>query len=138
MQPDARRFETWEKNYAGLIGLGTAIDYAMNWGIENIWRRVKALAYHLRTQLTPLPGVIVRDRGVTQCGIVTFTLEDMEPREIQHRLAEQHINVSVSERSSTLLNMRARKLDSMVRASVHYYNTEDEIDRFCAEIEKMA
>lgn len=138
IQPDARRFETWEKNYAGLIGLGTAIDYAMNWGIENIWRRVKALAYRLRTQLTPLPGVIVHDRGVTQCGIVTFTLDGMKPQEIQRRLAEQHINVSVSERSSTLLNMRARKLDSMVRASVHYYNTEDEIDRFCAEIEKMA
>jgi cysteine desulfurase/selenocysteine lyase len=137
IQPGAQRFETWEKSYAELIGLGTAIDYAMSWGIENIWRRVQALAYRLRTRLSTLPGVIVRDRGVTQCGIVTFTVDGMDPREIQRRLAELYINTTVSECSSTLLDLQARKLDYMVRASVHYYNTEDEIDRFCTEIEKM-
>jgi cysteine desulfurase / selenocysteine lyase len=137
IQPGAQRFETWEKNYAGLIGLGTAIDYAMNWGIENIWRRVQSLAYRLRTQLSALPGVIVHDRGVTQCGIVTFTVEGIDPHEIQYRLIKRHINTTVSESSSTLLDLQARKLDYMVRASVHYYNTEDEIDRFCNEIEKM-
>jgi cysteine desulfurase/selenocysteine lyase len=133
----ARRFETWEKNYAGIVGLGTAIDYAQHWGLEQIWRRIKTLAYQLRTQLSPLPGVIVHDRGVKQCGIVTFTVESLSPVEIQQRLAQQHINVSVAERSSTLLDLSARNLDSMVRASVHYYNTEEEIERFCTEIEKM-
>ncbi|HEY7415017.1 MAG TPA: aminotransferase class V-fold PLP-dependent enzyme [Ktedonobacteraceae bacterium] len=137
VQPGAQRFETWEKSYAALIGLGTAIDYAISWGIENIWRRVQLLAYRLRTQLSALPGVIVHDRGVTQCGIVTFTVEGIEAQEIQRRLAEQHINTTVANLRSTLLDLRARKLDYMVRASVHYYNTEDEIDHFCSEIEKM-
>ena len=137
IQPNARRFETWEKSYAGLIGLGTAIDYATSWGIENIWQRVHPLAYRLRTQLSALPGVIVHDRGVTQCGIVTFTVEGMDPHEIQCHLIERHVNTTVAEYSSTLLDLQARKLDYMVRASVHYYNTEDEIDHFCSEIEKM-
>ena len=67
IRSDARRFENWEANYAGKVGLGVAIDYAMQWGIDDIWRRVKSLAYQLRTRLSPLPGVIVRDRGITQC-----------------------------------------------------------------------
>lgn len=137
MRPDARRFENWETNYAGKVGLGVAIDYAMSWGLDNIWRRIKALAYQLRTQLSPLSGVIVRDRGVTQCGIVTFTIEDIDPYEIQRHLAAEKINVSVSLRSGTLLDMEARKLERMVRASVHYYNSEEEIERFCQKIAQM-
>ncbi len=137
MRADARRFENWEANYAGKIGLGVAIDYAMQWGLDTIWRRVKSLAYQLRTQLSPLPGVIVRDRGITQCGIVTFTVEGLEPEEIQKKLADQHINVTVSFVEGTRLDMEARGLTSMVRASVHYYNSEEEIERFCGQIEKM-
>jgi cysteine desulfurase / selenocysteine lyase len=134
IRPDARRFENWETNYAAKIGLGVAIDYALHWGLDTTWRRIKALAYQLRTQLSPLPGVIVRDRGATQCGIVTFTIEGIEPEEIKHKLAEQKINVSVTTRSSTLLDMEARRIESMVRASMHYYNSEEEVERFCGSV----
>jgi cysteine desulfurase/selenocysteine lyase len=137
IRPDARRFENWETNYAAKIGFGVAIDYTMQWGLDNIWRRVKALSYQLRTQLSPLPGVIVHDRGATQCGIVTFTIEGIDPEEIRRKLAEQKINVSVTTRNSTLLDMEARKIESMVRASVHYYNSEEEVERFCAAIAQM-
>ncbi|MBE3558617.1 MAG: aminotransferase class V-fold PLP-dependent enzyme [Ktedonobacteraceae bacterium] len=137
MRADARRFEIWEKNEAGIIGLGTAVDYALSWGLDNIWRHVKTLAYQLRARLASLPGVIVHDRGTVQCGIVTFTVEGVEPEEIKRRLAQQHVNVSISERSSTLLDLEARGITSMVRASVHYYNTEDEIERFCSLIAEM-
>ncbi len=137
IRSDARRFENWEGNVAGKIGLGVAIDYAMQWGIDATWRRIKALAYQLRTQLSPLPGVIVRDRGIVQCGIVTFTIEGKEPEAIQHELEGLHINVSVSEVEGTRLDMEARGLTSMIRASVHYYNSEEEIERFCKQIEKM-
>ena len=130
VRDDARRFENWETNYAGKIGLGVAIDYANQLGIDDIWRRIKTLSYQLRSQLTTLPDVIVRDRGVTQCGIVTFTIEGHEPEDIQRQLAASNIHVSVAVRSSAVLDMDARKLTSMVRASVHYYNTEEEVERF--------
>ncbi|GCE20291.1 aminotransferase class V-fold PLP-dependent enzyme [Dictyobacter kobayashii] len=138
IRSDARRFETWETNYAGKIGLATAIDYALDWGLENIWRRIKELSYNLRTQLSPIPGVIVRDRGITQCGIVTFTVEGVEPEEIKRQLARQQINVSVAVRNSTRLDMEARGLTTMVRASVHYYNTLEELTRFSAAIAQIA
>ncbi len=129
--PNARRFENWETNYAGKIGLGVAIDYALQWGMDILWRRIKTLAYHLRTRLSTLPGVIVRDRGVTQCGIVTFSVDGQESEEIKRKLAAHHINVSVSIQSSTRIDMEERGLNSLVRASVHYYNSEEEIERFC-------
>jgi len=137
IRPDARRFENWETNYAGKIGLGVAIDYALEWDVDITWRRIKSLAYKLRTQLSPLPGVIVRDRGVTQCGIVTFSVEDKSPDEIVSTLSKHNINVSVTRRSSTLLDMDARGLDNLVRASVHYYNSEEEVERFCRTVESL-
>lgn len=137
IRDDARRFENWETNYAGKIGLGVAIDYALQWGLENTWRRIKNLAYQLRAQLSPLPGVIVHDRGITQCGIVTFTVEEKDPTEIKRQLAGQNINVAVSERRSTLLDMDERGLSSLVRASLHYFNTEEEIERFCTALAEI-
>ncbi|GCE27822.1 aminotransferase class V [Dictyobacter alpinus] len=138
MRKDARRFETWETNYAGKLGLAKAIDYAMDWGLDTIWRRIKELSYSLRSQLSPLPGVIVHDRGITQCGIVTFTVDGVDPAEIKRQLAAQQINVSVAVRTSTLLDMEARGLHTMVRASIHYYNTVEELTRFSAAIAQLA
>ncbi len=137
MLPNARRFENWETNYAGKIGLGVAIDYTLQWDLNTLWRRIKTLAYNLRARLSTLPGVIVHDRGVTQCGIVTFSVDGKDPEEIKRRLADQHINVSVSIQNSTRLDMEERRLNSLVRASVHYYNSEEEVERFCGAVGEM-
>lgn len=133
LRPDARRFENWESNVAARMGLGAAVDYALDWGLDAIWERIGSLADLLRDRLSALPGHEVRDLGETRCGIVTFTA----PRpaaEIKRDLATRGINVSVTAAPSTRLDMEARGLDEMVRASVHYYNTEEEIDRLVAAL----
>jgi selenocysteine lyase/cysteine desulfurase len=129
VRPDARRFENWETNVAGKIGLGVAIDYALGWGLAAIEARIAALAAGLRRDLAALPGVTVRDLGERRCGIVTFTLDGVAAGEVMRRLAERGINVAVSTLAGTLLDMRARGLAEVVRASVHYYNTEAEVAR---------
>jgi cysteine desulfurase/selenocysteine lyase len=131
----ANRFENFESNKAAVVGLGVAIDYAMQWGLEAIWQRVRTLAHDLRGRLAMLPGVLVHDRGLVQCGIVTFTIEGHEPAAIQRALKEQHINVTESSRRTTLLDLSERGLESVVRASVHYYNSEEEVERFVQAIE---
>lgn len=132
VRPDARRFENWETNYAAKIGLGVAADYALGWGLDSIWLRVRGLADALRTGLASVPRVTVQDLGLIRCGIVTFTVAGVTPEVLHRKLRERGINVSVSPPEYTLLDMQNRGLTAgVVRASVHYYNTEDEVDRFC-------
>jgi cysteine desulfurase / selenocysteine lyase len=134
IRADARRFENWETNYAGKVGLTVAIDYARDWGITTIWDRVQSLASTLRSELEEIPGVTVRDIGAEQCGIVTFTADAMGAREVQQALAGRSMNATISTVASTRFDMEARGLNEVVRASVHYYNDEAEIERFCAAL----
>lgn len=129
LRPDARRFETWESNYAARLGLGAAIDEALAIGIPRIERRVKALAAMLRALLNELPGITVCDLGPDPAAIVTFTLDRMDAVSVAARLAEHGINVSVSAPSSTPIDGERRHLPDLVRASPHYYNAEAEIER---------
>lgn len=132
VRADARRFENWETNYAAKIGLGVAVDYALNWGLAAIWARVHYLGELLRLRLAHVPGLTVRDLGKTRCGIVTFTHASLDPAAIKAALAAHHprINVTTTSPFGTRLDMEARGLSLMVRASLHYYNDEDEIEQF--------
>jgi cysteine desulfurase/selenocysteine lyase len=126
---DARRFENWETYVAGKIGLGVAVDYALEVGLESIWARDRELAARLRDSLASLPGVTVRDQGATQGAIVTFTVDGREARDVQRALAARRINVSIASAPSARLDLEERGIDEMIRSSVHYFNTEDELDR---------
>lgn len=137
IRDDARRFENWEANYAGIIGLNTAVDYILELGIDSIWERVTYLAEILREEISALPNVSLHDIGKVKCGIVTFSANGISAEEIKKHLFEHGINVSVSTKSSTLLDMEKRNLSEVVRASVHYYNTETEIDKFIDTLSKM-
>jgi cysteine desulfurase / selenocysteine lyase len=134
IRPDARRFENWESYVAGKIGLGAAVDYALGWGLEAIRDRVYALAAALRARLAAMSGVTVRDVGAERCGIVTFTKAGREPGAIRQVLGGQGINVHVSATGDTRLELTSREQSGVVRASVHYYNTEEEIERLCATL----
>ena len=128
IRPDARRFENWETNYAGKIGLGVAVDYALSWGLDAIEERVTALAEGLRDRLRATDGVRVHDQGLRRCGIVTFTVDGVPSAAVQQALSERGVNTSVSPVEYAQLDLPGRRLPDLVRASVHYYNVEDELD----------
>jgi len=138
MRPDARRFENWERPVAAQLGLGAAVDYALGWGLADIAARIQSLAADLRRRLAEIPGVSVRDLGRRPCGIVSFTVEGKPAHDVVATLRAQRINCSASGPSSTLLDTRARRLPDLVRASVHYYNTEAEVARFAAAVAALA
>jgi cysteine desulfurase / selenocysteine lyase len=138
VRDDARRFENWETYFAGKIGLGVAADYALEVGVEAIWERVQALAAALRARLSALSGVAVHDRGRVLGATVTFTVADRAAAAVQTELARRHVNVSVMDAASARLDLDARGIIEMVRASVHYFNTDEEIDLLVETVAGLA
>ena len=130
LAPGAMRFENWESFVAGRLGLRAAARYALDLGLPAIKDRVYALADELRAALQRTPGVRTHDLGREQCGIVTFTKADETPDAIKERLGMAKINVSVSRARYATLDLGKRGLPAVVRASVHYYNTSEEVRRF--------
>ena len=132
-RPDARRFELWEMNFAAKLGLRTAIEYALDIGLDAIWRRVHGLGVGLRQRLRSIDGVVVHDIGSVQGGIVTFTVAGYSPDQVMGAMHQAEINVSVVTPGSARLDMEGRGLSGLVRASMHYFNTDEELDA-CAEV----
>jgi len=137
LRPDARRFETWERNVAARLGLGAAVDYALHLGMDRIEARCRELADRLRTELARQPRIIMHDLGSRRAAIVSFSIEGLPAEDAKAALAAQSINVSVSKPASTLADASARSLPTLLRASPHYYNSDGEIERFLDVLAKI-
>uniref|UniRef100_A0A1D2AA49 Aminotransferase class V domain-containing protein n=1 Tax=Auxenochlorella protothecoides TaxID=3075 RepID=A0A1D2AA49_AUXPR len=112
------------------VGLGVAAQEAVDVGMDTISTAIAKVATALRKGLQGVPGITVQDQGRRLGGIVSFTAADTPAEVIQARLLEQGINVWTSRAPSTRIDMEDRGLDSVVRASVHSYNTLDEVETF--------
>ncbi|MEM9429727.1 MAG: aminotransferase class V-fold PLP-dependent enzyme [Pseudomonadota bacterium] len=136
LRRDARRFETWENAYALRAGLGAALDYADALGIAAIQERIGALAGRCRDLLRAHPVIELRDIGIDQCGIVSFSVPDKDPAAIKQQMSEAGFSIGLSQPSSTRIDSERRGLPTLLRIAPHCYNTEDEIDRAVEELSK--
>jgi selenocysteine lyase/cysteine desulfurase len=128
----ARRFEYWERSYAALLGLGAAVDYALDLGIEAIQDRIGQLADHARASLASIDGVTVRDRGQRRSGIVTLTHDSVDAEDLVPAIRATGINVSLSTADYARVDFDGHGIHSQVRVSPHAFNTTEEIDSLVA------
>lgn len=133
---NALRFENWERYFAGVLGLKSAADQANELGMDAVWARLRPLADGLRARLQTVKGVTLTDLGAVQGAIVTFAVAGKDHLDLKAALRAQKINVSVSTQFSSRLDLRGRGLVNVMRASVHLYNTEAELDRFVAALQE--
>jgi selenocysteine lyase/cysteine desulfurase len=126
--PTARRYEDWEFPYALVLGQAAAAWYALDVGIASAQARAWTLAARLRDALGAIPGVRVMDRGTTRCAIVTMTAEGRQADPIVRALNERGINAAPSLREFGIYDFDAKGIETAVRLSPHYYNTEAEVD----------
>ena len=135
LREDARRFETWENSYALRIGLGEAITYAEEIGIDLIHERVQLLASLNRKLLSEVKNVQVRDIGTEQCGIISFSIEEeKDPKKIVDQMSEAGFTIGSVDPESTLIDSVKRNLPTLLRMAPHYYNTEEEIEKAVKQI----
>src|SRR5436309_4596653 len=125
LAPDARRFENWEFSYALLLGLGAAARYALDAGIEECSRRALMLAADLRAKLSEFSRVL--DRGEKLAAIVTADI-GRNAADVVALLRQRRINTSATFRQWAILDMDEKRVESALRISPHYYNTEEELD----------
>ena len=128
------RFEEFEMPYAAMVGLAAAARQALDLGMPAIQERALRLADDLRERLESLPGVCVTDGASRRCAIVTFEVEGMAPSAVVSAAARAGITIGESVSVWSALDMEAKGLNHVVRASPHYFNTEEEIDHLAETI----
>ncbi|MCR4423270.1 MAG: aminotransferase class V-fold PLP-dependent enzyme [candidate division WOR-3 bacterium] len=121
LKKGARRFEEGTKNYLGIYGLQEALKILLDFGIDNVNSRINRLVEQLRTRMQGLGFEILTPENVNQrAGILTCRRDGTSMMELQKRLEEQKIIVSVRE--------------NCLRISPHFYNTEAEIEQFAEHV----
>ncbi len=136
-RPGTTRFVEFEIPVAAHLGLGVAIEHAVALGIDVIAERVGDLAERLRRLLRTTDGVSEHDGAGRQAGIVSFTVEDVEPLAVKRAAAAAGVNVSVTEAPAARLDMGGDRPTTTVRASPHYYNTAEELAALVAVLREL-
>lgn len=134
----ARRLETSEQSVALLCGLANALQEALDLGVEAIRARIDANAAALRDRLAQIPGVALHDLGQARSALVSFNVVGMAAADVRVALRERGINITANGVPYTPLDMRARGLDAVARASVSYLTTAAELDRLVATVAALA
>jgi cysteine desulfurase/selenocysteine lyase len=124
----AKRFESWEKSYAAMLGMGAAADYALALGLDVTQRRISWIADLVREQLAALPGVVVHDRGTVRTGIVTFSVDGQDAGDVVRRIKEHGVNVSHSTRDYAVRHFDALGVTGLVRVSPHVYTDDSDVE----------
>jgi selenocysteine lyase/cysteine desulfurase len=116
-KPDARRFEEAAPNYPGILGMGAAVNLLLRCGVPAVEEVVLRLADRLRAEL-PSRGyelVLKPTAPSERSGIVSFRHPRMVPTELHTRLREAGVIISLR--------------GDFLRASAHYYNSDEDLDR---------
>ena len=130
MRDDARRFESWEHSVANRLGLGAAVDDALALGVDAIAARVRGPRdVAARAARAPCPGLVLHDPASNGAGSSPSPSTASTCTSSRPGCAPRRINISVSTIDFARYDFEARGLDAVARASVHYYNTEDELTR---------
>ncbi len=130
----AQRYETFETSLAAKVGLGVAIEYALRIGLDSIAKRIDELADALRARLAAQPLVKVAELGGEQSAIVTFYVEGRSTDAVAAALRAWGINTSVVQPQPPAFDPTGRTRHGLIRASVHYYNTAEELDDLIAAL----
>lgn len=122
------RFEGGTPIIAGAVGLGAAIDFLQDIGLENIHHHEEKLAAYAMDRLSEIPDLVIYGPKGKRPGLITFNLGDVHPHDVATVLDAEGVAVRAGHHCCQPL-MRWLKASATARASFYLYNTEQDIDR---------
>lgn len=134
----ARRFETWEGAVAARLGLGVAIDEALDRGAAATESWLCAAGATLRGLLRGIPHVQVTDPEGSESALVTFVVEGMEPATAVAALAQRSVRVVSVPATHGQWDLGERDIPSVVRASPHVYNDDGDLEALAEGVAELA
>ena len=128
------RFEAGTPNIAQVIGLGAAIDYIKQLGIENIENYINQLTAYARQAIAAIPGMAIYGGANAGGSAIPFNLEGIHPHDLAQILDQEGIAVRAGHHCAQPI-MQCLGVSATNRASVYIYNRTDEIDRLVEGLE---
>ena len=132
------KFEAGTPDIAGAVGLGAAIDYVQSIGFENFEQYEADLLKHATAQLSAIPGLRIIGTADKKGGVISFVIDDppISSLDLGTRLDQLGIAVRTGHHCCQPVMDRMR-VPATVRASIAFYNTEQEIDALAAGVRQI-
>ena len=123
------KFQTGFRNYVGFVGLEESINYLLQFGLTNIRKKIINLSNLMRDELAKISGITLYgpEEPSKRTSIVSFSIDRQVPQRVIEHLETKKIILAVRE----ILDKK------ILRASPHFFNTEEEILRVVEEIKKL-
>jgi cysteine desulfurase/selenocysteine lyase len=129
------KFEGGTPIIAGAVGLGAAIDFLQQVGMDEILQHDMKLTQYALERMTKIEGLTVYGPHVNRAGLVTFNLGDVHPHDVATVLDSLGIAIRAGHHCCQPL-MRWIEESSTARASFYLYNTEDDVDQLVKGLQK--
>jgi cysteine desulfurase/selenocysteine lyase len=131
-----QRFEAGTPAIAQAIGIGAAIDYLSNIGLDAIHAHELALTDYAMQQLTALPGLSVFGSAPDRVGVISFTMKGVHPHDIAQGVDSAGIAIRAGHHCAQPLHNKF-DLPATARASFYLYNTFSEVDKLVETLDKL-
>lgn len=129
------KFEGGTPIIAGAVGLGAAIDFLNEIGMDAIAEHDRKLTQYAVDRIAEIDGVTIYGPTQDRLGVVTFNLGDIHPHDVATVLDAEGIAIRAGHHCCQPL-MRLMQVVATARASFYVYNTEEDIDRLIAALQK--
>jgi len=123
------KFQTGFRNYVGIVGLASSVNYMLNLGMNNIRKKNQYLSNLFREELSKIPNIILYgpENQNDRTSIVSFNIKGFDSQEVVDKLEKQNI----------ILAVREIMVEKIVRASPHFFNTESQMLEVIDAIKKL-
>ena len=123
------KFEAGTPNYVQAIGLGTAVEYLSNIGMENVQEHEKKLTEYAIEKLKTIPELYIHGSPSSRGGVISFNLNKIHPQDLSQFLNEDNICIRVGHHCAQPL-LKTLGETSTARISFYVYNDSSDIDKF--------